>query len=165
MSSQSPSLIIHISHNHTLHICAQRGVRERESVCVGDPCSSQGLLAWPVRGPSNDKDGSQVEIPSLEKAADGDRGCHIWQEENEETMETVDPSSSCLHGDSSAECSAALEQDCREFAGDVPDGMAKHMVVMVMDHPKPPSIVLYIFLFLPSPTVSPCRTQSQTSTS
>lgn len=62
-------------------------------------------------GPSNDKDGSQVEIPSLEKAADGDRGCHIWQEENEETMETVDPSSSCLHGDSSAECSAALEQD------------------------------------------------------
>ena len=58
-----------------------------------------------------------MEIPSLEKAGDGgdggECGCHIW-EENEENMaavETVDSSSSCLHGDSSAECPAALEQD------------------------------------------------------
>eukprot|EP00435_Cladocopium_sp_Y103_P029495 s2903_g7.t1 len=64
-----------------------------------------------VTGPSNDiEDGisQTMEIPSLEKAAREDSGCHIWQEE---TMETVDPSGSCLHGDSSAECSAELQQD------------------------------------------------------
>lgn len=69
-------------------------------------------------GPSNNiKEGNQMEIPSLEKAGDGgdggECGCHIW-EENEENMaavETVDPSSSCLHGDSSAESPAGLEQD------------------------------------------------------
>ena len=156
---------MHESHNNinnTLHICAQRGGRERETL-------ADLKVSWH----------DPFEVHPMTSRTSARWRYHPWRKLPLETVGVTSgkrmkrPWKPLIHLAPAFMAIALLSALRRlsRIAGnlrDVPDGIAKHMVVTIMDIDGPPKAtkyILYICLFLPPTDCLPCRTQSQTSTS